>query len=219
LKDANSKNRERANEKRNNLDGSVIRLDRYLIRLDNPNSKYAPTETMEVLKELRIAADPFGCVVKNLRLSSRALEFDLYSKDEDAKNRCVRALASGFGKEVSERNLSVDEKPLDKIATLNASIKLFDEQRYWECHETMEQAWRKQPKGPEKDVQQGLILAASALVHFQKGENEVCLNMIPRTLARLSSWTADHYFSLNVKKLKRNLEKIYESREIKPFLL
>ncbi len=207
------------NEKRNELNGLVTRLDRYLIRLDNPNSKYAPKETMEVLKELRTAADPFGCVVKNLRVSSRALEFDLYSKDEDAKNRCVSALAPGFGKEVSERNLSVDEKPLDKISTLDASIKLFDEQRYWECHETMEQAWRKQPKGPEKDVQQGLILAASALVHFQKGENEVCLNMIPRTLARLNSWKEDRYFSLDVAKLRQNLEKIYGSREIKPFLL
>lgn len=194
-------------------------MDRYLIRLENPKSKYNSKDTMDLLKNLRTAVDPFGSVVKNLRVSSGAIEFDLYSQSENAKAKSISVLETSFGRKVSERNLGIDEKPLDKVATLDASIQLFNEQRYWECHETMEQAWRKQPKGPEKDVQQGLILAASALVHYQKDENEICLNMIPRTLERLDRWKESNYYSLNVAKLKQNLRRIYETREIKPFVL
>jgi uncharacterized protein len=194
-------------------------MDRFLIRLDNSKAKHAPQDSMKLLREMRSAVEQYGSVVKNLRVTQNAIELDLYTTSEEAKSKSIRELEAKFGKKLSERNLRIDETPLDKLATLQASIQLFNEQRYWECHETMEQIWRKEPKGPEKDVQQGLILAASSLVHFQKNENEVCLNMIPRTLEKLGSWREDKYLTLDVAKLKANLQRIYETREIKPFEL
>jgi uncharacterized protein len=197
----------------------IFTLDRFLIRLENRRAKYSSSNTMELLRDLRRSVDPFRTVIKNLRVSELAIEFDLYAPSEEAKLKSVAVLESGFGTKLSERNLGLDESPPDKVATLEASIRLFNEQRYWECHETMEQAWRKLPKGPEKDVQQGLILSASAMVHYQKGENEVCLNMIPRTLTKLNAWEDSKYYSLDVSKLKQNLLHIYESRVIRPFTL
>jgi uncharacterized protein len=194
-------------------------MDRFLIRLDNSKTNHAPQDSMKLLREMRSAVEQYGSVVKNLRVTQNAIELDLYTTSEEAKSKSIRELEAKFGKKLSERNLRIDETPLDKLATLQASIQLFNEQRYWECHETMEQIWRKEPKGPEKDVQQGLILAASALVHHQKNENEVCLNMIPRTLEKLGSWREDKYLTLDVAKLKANLHRIYETREIKPFEL
>jgi uncharacterized protein len=194
-------------------------LDRYLVRLGNTSSRYAPAELMILLRDLRTLVDEFGCVVKNLRVTTQAVEFDLYSPSDEAKKCAESKIESKYGKIVSERNLRIDETYANKESTLNASIRLFNEQRFWECHETMEQIWRKEKPGPEKDVQQGLILAASALVHHQKDEDEVCLNMIPRTLEKLDKWTGDAYLSLNVRALKDNLNRIYKSRVVIPFAL
>jgi uncharacterized protein len=194
-------------------------MDRYLIRLDNSKANYTPSDTMLLLKEMRDTTQNEGCVVKNLRVTQNALEFDLYAPNQAAKSKSISNLEARFGKKQNERNLGIDETPQDKIETLRTSIQLFNEQRYWECHETMEQVWRKEPKGPEKDVQQGLILAASAMVHFQKNENDVCLNMIPRTLQKLNAWTSEKYLLLDVGKLKTSLQEIYESRKIRPFAL
>jgi hypothetical protein len=194
-------------------------LDRFLIRLDNSKAKYQPNDGMTLLREMRSAIDEYGCVVKNLRVTNKAIEFDLYAPNENAKVKSISVLESKFGRKHSERNLTKDEPLLDKNKTVEDSIRLFNEQRYWECHETMEQIWRKEPIGPEKDVQQGFILAASALVHYQKNENEVCLNMIPRTLQKLNHWHEAKYLSLDVAGLKSNLNKIYETREIMPFTI
>ena len=43
---------------------------------------------------------------------------------------------------------------------------------FGECHEALEGAW-KQSIGDEKELIQGLILVAAALVHYQKDENAI----------------------------------------------
>ena len=101
-----------------------------------------------------------------------------------------------------------------KQETIRTCMSLFNEQRYWECHETLEQIWRRQEKGDERDVQQGIILAASALVHFQRNEDKVCLGMIPRALAKLDKWSEDKYYSFDVGKLKRYLREMDTTKVI-----
>nr|MDG6923678.1 hypothetical protein [Nitrososphaerota archaeon] len=66
----------------------------------------------------------------------------------------------------------------------------------------------------EKAVQQGVILAASALVHAQKNEDDVCLGMIPRALEKLGRWSGSSYYSLDVKELKDMLNRIQETKHI-----
>jgi uncharacterized protein len=198
-------------------DIAKIKLDRFLIRLDNSSATYLPSDGMRVLVGLRKLSDVYGCVVKNLRITGNAIEFDLYSPNDEAKEKCLVTLESKFGAKIGERNLRIDDVSVDKPDTVAASVKLFNEERFWECHETMEQIWRRESPGPEKDVQQGLILAASALVHFQKDENDVCLNMIPRALTKLDQWREDKYLSLDVKSLKKSLAQAYASGRIESF--
>jgi hypothetical protein len=156
-------------------------------------------------------------VIKNLRVTQTALEFDLYALDSEKKQATIAKLEHDFGKKVSELDLEIAEEELDKIEVLKRAVELFNEQRYWECHETLEQIWRKEPRGPEKDVQQGIILAASALVHFQKNEDLVCLGMIPSALAKLNSWHENDYYMVNVAQLKVHLEEIRSAKVICPF--
>ena len=199
-------------------------MRRHLIRLANQRN-YLPKNTIPLMVDLRKKVDGFGSVVKNLRITGLAIEFDLYSPDDSSKKKSIDELSKSFGKFLNERDLqeetanqpAIPSLHQSKEETVKLSVGLFNEQRYWECHETMEQIWRRERSGPEKEVQQGLILAASALVHYQKDENDVCLGMIPRTLSKLSGWKEATYLSLNVERLKENLNNILVSKEIMPF--
>jgi len=102
----------------------------------------------------------------------------------------------------------------DKEETIKESIQLFNQQRYWECHEALEQIWRRETNPIEKALQQGVILSASALVHAQKDEDAICIGMIPSALTRLNQWKEGSYYSLNVDLLKRSMEEILKSGKI-----
>src|SRR5579875_180101 len=191
----------------------------YLVGLEN-RSRCSPKQKVQVLIGLRKDSDAFGAVIKNLRVTDLALEFDLYASEGDSKDKAISALSEKYGRLLNERDLqhqdseppSASNQPSQyessKEETVKLCVKLFNEQRFWECHETLEQIWRRQRSGDEKDVQQGIILAASALVHFQKGEPDVCLGMIPRALAKLDRWKEDSYYSLDLMKLRESLREM-----------
>jgi len=199
-------------------------MHRYLVRFENSRN-YSAKDVLPLLIELRKKTDEFGTVVKNLRITEKAIEFDLYVPNENSKRKTVERLSKEYGKFLNELDLQEtfgSQSPTlfqSKEETIKLSVGLFNEQRYWECHETMEQIWRREKNKDEKDVQQGFILAASALVHYQKNENDVCLGMIPRTLARLEKWAESTYFSLNVQRLKEGLKEIKDTKQITPFLI
>lgn len=168
--------------------------------------------------EFRKRVDPLGSVVKNMRITEVAIEFDLYAGEKDGMKKSVDALSED-GDLLLDRDLTEEDTKFpmlyrDKVETVRDSVDLFNEQRYWECHEAMEQIWRREANPAEKSVQQGMILAASALVHAQKDEDAICLGMIPRTLQKLDSWKDEMYYSLNVGRLRRSIEEILASRKI-----
>jgi uncharacterized protein len=169
--------------------------------------------------EFRKMVDSRGAVVKNMRVTEVAIEFDLYATDTAAMEKSIEELSSEYGSVLLDRDLTKEETSFptlykDKVETVKESVDLFNEQRYWECHEAMEQIWRRETNPTEKAVQQGMILSASALVHAQKDEDAICLGMIPRTLAKLDLWKGDTYYSLNVARLKRSMEEILKRGRI-----
>lgn len=187
---------------------------RYLIRLDNVEM-CTPHQIGKLSGNFSRVVERFGTSLKNFRISEVAIEFDLFAKDAESEKQAVKALVSEYGSLLSERNLSQEVLEVqDKRATVQLVIKLFNEQRYWECHEAMEGIWRKEKDPMEKDLQQGVILAASALVHAQKDESDVCFGMLSRTLEKLSCWKERDYLGLNVDLLKNHLQEMLETRRI-----
>ncbi|MDA4130828.1 MAG: DUF309 domain-containing protein, partial [Thaumarchaeota archaeon] len=142
----------------------------------------------------------------------------LYSNDTASKEKSIEALTKEYGKFLLERDLTEENKippsDQDKKKVVDQSVELFNEQRYWECHEAMEQIWRRETSPQEKAVQQGVILSASALVHAQKDEDTICIGMIPRALAKLDQWDEETYYTLNVGTLRRSMEEILKTRMI-----
>jgi len=193
-------------------------LHRFLVRLEN-SRKYSPKQTLPLMIEFRKKVDKIGTVVKNMRVTEVAIEFDLYANDMASKEKSIQDLSREYGKILLDRDLTEEETALptqyqDKEKTVNQSVELFNGQRYWECHEAMEQIWRRETNPKEKAMQQGVILSASALVHAQKDEDAICIGMIPRALAKLDQWNEETYYALNVGTLRRSMEEILKSGKI-----
>jgi hypothetical protein len=48
------------------------------------------------------------------------------------------------------------------------AVALYNAGRFWEAHEALEVVWRA-ARPPERDLWQGLILAAAAMLHRERG--------------------------------------------------
>ena len=191
-------------------------MRRFLVRVDNLR-RFTQLDTIQLLIRLRKEVEQFRGVVKNLRVSENAVEFDLYTVDDNSKIRSLEELGKNFGDVLTAKSLDLDQKLESKENVIKETRNLFNQQRYWESHETLEQVWRKEATGAQKDVQQGLILVASAMVHFQKNENDVCLGMIPRAIAKLDHWDEPDYYGINLADLKLKLQEILKSKRVVPF--
>lgn len=59
--------------------------------------------------------------------------------------------------------------PEDRCVHLERARDLFNAGDYWAAHEALETVWRSIIKGDEARVWQGLIQAAAALLHRERG--------------------------------------------------
>lgn len=60
--------------------------------------------------------------------------------------------------------MSFGEEHLQKILP---GIKLFNEQKYWECHEALEDVWAEDNHDPVRYVYWAVIQVAAACIHYR----------------------------------------------------
>ncbi len=60
-------------------------------------------------------------------------------------------------------------EPIDRPAAARRAVELFNRGAVWEAHEALETIWRSVPDESEALVIQGLIQAAAALWHRERG--------------------------------------------------
>lgn len=145
----------------------------------------------------------FGADVGNLRVSSSAVELDLLLDTKDRLQESLKALESQIGPLLTIRKLDVPSPPIAKQEAISLGLDLFNQERYWESHEALESAW-KIATGDEKEILQGLILVAAALVHWQKNEKQVALSVIKRAQDKLESHGTE-YCGINLARLSGRL--------------
>ena len=56
----------------------------------------------------------------------------------------------------------------DLAGFVREGLRLYNAGRYWEAHEALEQVWRRASE-PERATWQGLIQAAAAVLHRERG--------------------------------------------------
>jgi uncharacterized protein len=143
-----------------------------------------------------------------------ALEIDVFTpsvEDLELFVAVVEPLSSvEFTKNLDE---APPFKPKEKV--LEEAKGYFNAERFWECHETLESVWRP-AKGKEKSLVQGIILICAALVHEQRGERDVALGIYRRALPQIA-WGERAYYSIDIPRLRRNVERSLAKGELSPF--
>jgi uncharacterized protein len=87
-------------------------------------------------------------------------------------------------------------------------IDLFNEGRFFECHEAWEEIW-KRSEGEVKLFYQGLIQAAVAILHAQRGNLEGARSLYEKASAKLDSIPHEH-MGLAVGELRLELRRFIE---------
>ena len=179
---------------------------RYLVRLDN-NQAYAPKDVKMLeakIRELLGSADKIG----NLRVSTTAIELDLFAAPSDL-GRTKSLLEGKISKVVTLRSLESRISTRAEDEALREGIDLFNQERFWEAHEVLEEIWHP-ATGADRDTIQGLILTAAALVHYQKDEKTVCVSILGRAKEKLGR--LDQFKGLDIGSLRTSIERILEDK-------
>ena len=178
---------------------------RFLVRLSN-GRKFTPKDTRELTLRSYGAVKEFGGDVGNLRVSSLAVELDLLLKSKANLQAATQSLERQLGPLLTLRELEIPSPQMEAGEAIREGIRLFNEERFWESHEALESAWRR-VSGADKEILQGIILLAAALVHLQKNEIAVTLSVMGRAHRKLTPYHSEH-FGINIDNLCNNVSRM-----------
>ena len=176
------------------------------------NSKYLPKDATTILHDSRDLIYGITAVIRDCRVSSKFVELDI-SVHKNNLELLVEKLSS-IGK--TDNSRLIIEEEIEKKQLVKDGVSYFNNERFWECHEALEGAW-KQSNGEEKELIQGLILVAAALVHYQKAEDDICLSVLGRALEKLHD-KSGQYCRINVDDVKQKVIEMLDKKEIFTFI-
>ena len=183
-------------------------MERYMVHLENGG--YDRTDATGILRQAR-ALTGEGITVRDVRVAAPHIELDTTIPDGTLRHT-LDALAP-LGGVVDARHITEVQVP--KEDAIREGIEYFNGERFWECHESFEGVWKECYEG-EKDLLQGIILAAAGLVHYQKNEDAICISIFGRALKKLERCTGT-YHTIDVEGLRRRLDRMVQSGTISTF--
>lgn len=179
--------------------GNYVGMKRFIIIVRNDG--YGPQDSRRLIEAVRSQ----GLKVVDVRVASNHVEIDVQSSEEPA--------VKGF--QMMEVVEIVEKTAADKGFLFLKALELFNSERFWEAHETLEPLW-KEAKGFEKTILHGIILTAAAFVHLQKNDRTGFHSIIRRALKALSS-APNRYRELDLGDMVEKIRKAEVSE--KPFRL
>lgn len=192
-------------------------MQRYFVHLQNRD--YTPKDATVLLlraRELAGAGQP-DVVVRDSRVSSKYIEFDTSIPDSMEVNDLASRL------EAISPVASVEhivEKEMEKGEAIERAKKLFNEEKYWGTHEALEAVWKATPRGPERDLVNGIILVAAALVHEQKDEHDICMAILRRAAKKLEEGAAGGtYYGIDVDRLAATVARMLDTGRAERFTI
>jgi hypothetical protein len=183
---------------------------RYLIRIAHAQA-HTPADHVGLLAKVRALAAPLKGKAINLRVTPVALEFDLFCSPEADARRFTEAFQA-LGEVITCKRLDVPPPPVAPQKFVTEARQLFNEHRFWEVHEVLEGLW-KELKGSEKELVQGLILVAAALVHAQKDEMGVMWTMLADALRRLDK-QPNTYYGWDIGKFRKYFARVAVTKNL-----
>jgi hypothetical protein len=58
----------------------------------------------------------------------------------------------------------------EHLQKMKEGIELFNEQKYWECHEALEDVWMEDKNDPARNIYWAVIQIAAACIHYRDGK-------------------------------------------------
>ncbi|HMK58206.1 MAG TPA: DUF309 domain-containing protein [Nitrososphaeraceae archaeon] len=186
------------------------KLHRYMAYLKN--ERFGPKDARLLLSKARQIVEKYDILIRDVRVSNRFIEFDIsLGNVEDLEK--IRSIFSFIGQYID--GYKVVEKDLKIEESLILAKKFFNEEKYWITHELLEGVWKK-AYGDEKDLLNGLILVAAALVHYQKNEKDIALSIMRRALKKLAA-ANEKYFGIDIVSIKSQVSEMVKSSIIENF--
>jgi uncharacterized protein len=188
----------------------VNKLLRYMVYLKN--EKYLPKDATSILSLSRNILHDDKIIIRDVRVATHFLELDISI-----------ATSSRIGKIKSKLSqiapiIDIDriiEKDLDKRESIKLARELFNNEKYWKTHEILEGIW-KHTQGDERDLLNGIILIAAALVHYQKAELTICISIMKRALVKLNN-SYGKYYDVDIDSLKKEVTNMVKSSKVSNF--
>ena len=181
----------------------------HLKNSSNLNRKMAK----DILRESRRLASGMDLILRDCRISKKYVEIDTSIK-QSSLDQLIEKL-SPIGP--LDHAKHVVEEIVEKEQAISDGISYFNNERFWECHEILEGVW-KNCTGNEKFLVQGLILVAAGLVHYQKDEDEICISIFNRALAKLEN-SNGQYHNIDIDKIKKTVTEMINSKDVSSFLI
>ena len=182
-----------------------------MVHLKNP--RYVPSNSHELLLRAREITSIMKITIRDMRVSSRYLEFDV-SIPKERLEQLIKKLEPIAPLDHTKH---VVDEPIGKDEAIEKGRYYFNHERFWEAHEVLENAWKKS-EGKEKELVQGIILVAAALVHYQKNENEICLSIFNRALEKIGE-SQGQYHMINVDALRNKVSSMIQTGKIETFTI
>ena len=184
-----------------------------MIRLANEIG-YAPKDLELVAAKIREIVGSQNA--SHFRIGNHAIEFNLFSRDMSDQENQRRLIETHGYKTITVRLLDAQPLPATRVDMLAEGVSLFNGERFWESHEILEQLW-KTSNGFERDALQGLILTAAAFVHYQRGEDKICLSVLQRARNKLPPLASSG--SVDLERVRTSIDSILKSKQIRLFRL
>jgi hypothetical protein len=175
------------------------------------NTRFVPEDSGHLLARARQVCSGTNTIIRDSRVSTKYVEFDVSidkSKLDDLVSHLNPIAPLDHAKHVVEEHI-------EKQDAIKLGVSYFNDERFWECHEVLEGVWKNCYEG-ERDLVQGIILVAAALVHYQKFENDICLSILGRALDKLAK-SNGMYHDINIDTLRSKVQAIKNSEKISLF--
>ena len=168
-----------------------------------------------LLAAARTVANTVGASLRNPKWTSYgALELDVFTPGRADFELFVSAVGPLAEVEFT-KDLNVAPPYEAEPRLFDEARRLFNGERYWECHEVLEGVWRTK-QGAEKSLLQGIILVCAAFVHHQKGEERVALGVLERAVRQLD-FPEREYGGFDIPALRRKADDIIQRGKLVNF--
>ncbi|MCS7094248.1 MAG: DUF309 domain-containing protein [Thaumarchaeota archaeon] len=168
---------------------------RYLVGLSNRGSK--PSDHDELRSRVKSLITHLGAQLIEVRISDLRIEVDVRT-DRIAE---VLERLEEVGEVLYHVAVGLAEGEGDPF---ERALELFNDQRYWEAHESLEALWRRS-KENERTLLNGLILIAAAHVKLQVGDEAGYFRVLARALEKLEASNMREYRGLDIESIAEKL--------------